>query len=103
MTSHFENNLDRVDANSQALSPVNFLQHTATIYPDNIAVIHGSVTTTYQQLFQRCKRFASALEKRALTKGSTVSIVAPNIPAHLEAHFAVPMTGAVLNSINVRL
>jgi fatty-acyl-CoA synthase len=103
VTSHFENNLDRVDANSQALSPVNFLQHTATIYPDNIAVIHGSVTTTYQQLFQRCKRFASALEKRALTKGSTVSIVAPNIPAHLEAHFAVPMTGAVLNSINVRL
>jgi fatty-acyl-CoA synthase len=103
VTSHYETNLDRVDANTQALSPVNFLQHTATIYPDNIAIIHGVAKTNYRQLLYRCRRLASALSKRGIVKGSTVSIVAPNIPAHLEAHFAVPMTGAVLNSINIRL
>ena len=103
MTSHYETNLDRVNANTQALSPVNFLQHTAAIYPDNVAVIHGLEKTNYRQLLQRCRRLASAFEKRGIAKGSTVSIVAPNIPAHLEAHFAVPMTGAVLNSINIRL
>ena len=103
MTSHYETNLDRVNANTQALSPVNFLQHTAAIYPDNVAVIHGLEKTNYRQLLQRCRRLASAFEKRGIAKGSTVSIVAPNIPAHLEAHFAVPMTGAILNSINIRL
>jgi fatty-acyl-CoA synthase len=103
VTSHYETNLDRVNANTQALSPVNFLQHTAAIYPDNVAVIHGLEKTNYRQLLQRCRRLASAFEKRGIAKGSTVSIVAPNIPAHLEAHFAVPMTGAVLNSINIRL
>ena len=103
MISHYDKNLDRVDANTQALSPVNFLPHTAAIYPDNIAIIHGLEKTSYRQLLQRCKRLASAFEKRGIAQGSTVSIVAPNIPAHLEAHFAVPMTGAVLNSINVRL
>jgi fatty-acyl-CoA synthase len=103
VTSHYEKNLDRVDANTQALSPVNFLPHTAAIYPDNIAIIHGLAKTSYRQLLDRCRRLASAFGKRGIAKGSTVSIVAPNIPAHLEAHFAVPMTGAVLNSINVRL
>ncbi|MFQ3322498.1 MAG: fatty-acyl-CoA synthase [Pseudomonadales bacterium] len=103
MTRHYKKNLDRVDANTQALSPVNFLQHTSTIYPDNIAVIHGLAKTNYRQLLHRCRRLASAFGKRGIAKGSTVSIVAPNIPAHLEAHFAVPMTGAVLNSINIRL
>ena len=103
MSSHYETNLDRVDANTQALSPVNFLQHTATIYPDNVAIIHGVVKTSYRHLLHRCRRLASALGKRGIVKGSTVSILAPNIPAHLEAHFAVPMTGAVLNSINIRL
>ncbi len=73
------------------------------MYPDKIATINGNIRHTWLEVFQRCTRFASALAKRGITRGDTVSIIAPNISEHFEVHFGVPMSGAVLNSINTRL
>jgi len=103
MKSPFDSDLDPVVANYLPLSPVGFLPHTATIFPDRTAVIHGDLRYSYQALLRRCESLARALLARGIGKGNTVSIIAPNVPAHLEAHFGVPMTGAVLNSINMRL
>ena len=99
----FESDLDQNQANHTPLTPVHYLAHTAAIYPDNTAVIHGDTRYNYAQLQGRCRQLTSALEQLGIGKGNTVSISAPNVPAHLEAHFGVPMTGAVLNSINIRL
>ncbi|MBB4212649.1 fatty-acyl-CoA synthase [Rhodothalassium salexigens DSM 2132] len=104
MTNPFEADfLARQEANHVPLSPVDFLLRTAEAYPDRVAVIHGRQRFTYAQMLERVRRLASALKGRGIGPGSTVSVLAPNIPPHLEAHFAVPMTGAVLNSINYRL
>jgi len=102
-SSPFDRGLPKTIANHSPLTPVQFLQHTASIYPDNTAVIHGDNHYNYTMLNQRCNQLASALDKLGIGVGNTVSIIAPNIPAHLEAHFGVPLTGAVLNSINTRL
>jgi fatty-acyl-CoA synthase len=99
----FETGLPQTAANFSAMTPAHFLRHAAGIYPDNTAVIHGDTRYDYATLQNRCTRLASALTKRGIGTGNTVSIIAPNIPAHLEAHFGVPMTAAVLNSINIRL
>ena len=99
----FESGLSQTPANHEAMTPVNFLKHTAAIYSENTAVIHGELRYNYAELERRCNQLASALSKLGVGAGSTVSIIAPNIPAHLEAHFGVPMSGAVLNSINIRL
>ncbi len=103
MSHPFSTDLDQVAANHMPLTPVGFLPHTATIFPDRDAVIHGKLRYSYRELLARCEALARALLARGIGPGSTVSIIAPNIPAHLEAHFGVPMTGAVLNSINIRL
>ncbi|MEE4660374.1 MAG: acyl-CoA synthetase [Halieaceae bacterium] len=103
MKNPFDSDLDPVAANHLPLSPVGFLPHTATIFPDRTAVVHGDLRYSYQALLWRCESLARALLARGIGRGSTVSIIAPNVPAHLEAHFGVPMTGAVLNSINIRL
>ncbi len=103
MSNHFNKDLDKVAANHQPLSPIDFLAHTATVFPGRTAVIHGGNRYSYHVLQQRCEALARALRARGIGKGDTVSIIAPNIPAHLEAHFGVPMSGAVLNSINIRL
>ncbi len=103
MNKPFETDLDRVAANHEVLSPVQFLHHAAAIFPQRTAVIHGNQAFSYAELERRCLRLASALNRRDIGAGNTVSIIAPNIPAHLETHFGVPMTGAVLNSINIRL
>ena len=103
MNKPFETGLDRVAANHEVLSPVQFLHHSAAIFPQHTAVIHGEQAYSYAELEQRCLRLASALAGRDIGSGNTVSIIAPNIPVHLEAHFGVPMTGALLNSINIRL
>lgn len=103
MSNIFESELPKNLANHTALTPVHFLSHAATTYPDNLAVVHGDLRYNYATLQQRCRRLASALSQHGIGPGDTVSVIAPNIPAHLEAHFAVPMTGAVLNSINIRL
>ena len=99
----FERDLDRGSANFAALSPVDFLVRAAIVYPDKTAVIHGPDKYTYREFERRCRRLASALAARGVGKGDTVSVMAPNVPALLEAHYAVPMLGAVLNALNVRL
>lgn len=103
MNHMYERGLDKVAANSQPLSPINFLNRTADVYPDKVAIIHGSRKITYKQYRTNVRRLASALTKRGVQKGDTVSILAANIPAFLDAHYGVPLTGAVLNSINIRL
>ena len=90
-------------ANFAALTPVSFLTRTAAVHPDHVAVIHGEQRITYRQLDERARRLASALARRGIRRGQTVSAMLPNVPAMLDAHFGVPMLGAVLNTINTRL
>jgi fatty-acyl-CoA synthase len=90
-------------ANFATLTPVSFLPRSAEIHPDRIAVIHGTRRYTYAQLYERARQLASALAKRGVRPGDTVSAMLPNVPAMIEAHFGVPMLGAVLNTINTRL
>ncbi|KAK9179218.1 hypothetical protein WN943_028417 [Citrus x changshan-huyou] len=90
-------------ANYMALTPLWFLDRAATVHPTRTSVVHGSTRYTWLQTYQRCRRLASALSKRSIGLGCTVAIIAPNIPAIYEAHFGVPMAGAVLNAVNIRL
>jgi fatty-acyl-CoA synthase len=101
--SVYEQHLDRTTANYVPLSPVSFLARAARVYGRRIAVIHGERRYTYAQFLERARRLASALARAGVGKGETVAIMAPNIPEMLEAHYAVPMLGAVLCSINIRL
>jgi fatty-acyl-CoA synthase len=95
--------LGRNSANYVALSPLSFLRRTAAVYPNRLSVIHGSFTTTWRDTYARSRRLASALAQRGVGRGDTVAVIAPNIPAMFEAHFGVPMVGAVLNALNTRL
>jgi fatty-acyl-CoA synthase len=95
--------LDQNAANHAPLTPLSFLDRTAEVYPDRIACLHGRQRITYRALHERCRRLASALERRGIRPGDTVAAMLPNIPAMLEAHYGVPMCGAVLNALNVRL
>jgi fatty-acyl-CoA synthase len=90
-------------ANYAALTPLGFLQRAAAVYPDKLAVVHGAVRFTYRQFDERCRRLADALRGRGVGRGDTVAVMAPNVPALLEAHYGVPMAGAVLNALNYRL
>jgi len=90
-------------ANFAPLTPVSFLPRSAELHPDRVAVIHGARRFTYADFHARARRLASALARRGIRKGDTVSVMLPNVPAMLEAHFGVPMAGAVLNTINTRL
>ncbi|NKN32501.1 acyl-CoA synthetase [Marichromatium bheemlicum] len=99
----YEQDLERRAANHEPLSPLTFIERTAAIYPHKLAMVHGEIRRDWAETYRRCRRLASALERRGIKPGDTVSIIAPNIPAHFEAHFGVPMAGAVLNSINTRL
>ncbi|MDB5334706.1 MAG: acyl-CoA synthetase [Planctomycetaceae bacterium] len=95
--------LEQNPANFEALSPLSFLPRAARTYPNRIAWIHGDRRVNYAEFYRRCRRLASALTAHGVRPGDTVSIMAANIPAMLEAHYGVPMTGAVLNTLNVRL
>ncbi len=95
--------LPRLPANHVPLSPISFLLRSARIYPNRIAVVHGARRYSYAQMRERCLRLASALSRAGIGPGDTVAVLAPNIPEMLEAHYAVPMTGAVLCTINIRL
>ena len=95
--------LGRNAANHVPLSPVSFLRRAAQTWPGKVAVRHGDAAFTYAQFESRCLRLASALERRGIGRGDTVAILAPNVPAMLEAHYAVPGLGAVLNALNYRL
>ena len=90
-------------ANHAPLSPLSYLSRTEAVHPNRIAVIHGTRRITWGQTGERCRRLASALAKLGITKGDTVAAMLPNIPEMFEAHFAVPMTGAILNALNIRL
>jgi fatty-acyl-CoA synthase len=90
-------------ANFNVLSPVSFLPRAAEIFPERVAVVHGSTRFTYAQLYERARRLASALARRGVRRGDVVAAMLPNVPAMLEAHYGVPMLGAVLNTINTRL
>lgn len=99
----YEFALDKNPANYVPLSPLTFLERSASIYPDYTAIVHGEIRQTWLQTYKRCVRLASALKSRGIGKGDTVAFMAPNIPAMFEGHFGVPMSGAVLNTLNTRL
>jgi fatty-acyl-CoA synthase len=90
-------------ANRRELSPLAFLPRAAEIYPQRVAIVHGERRITYAQFFERARRLASALAKRGVKRGDVVAAMLPNVPAMLDAHYGVPMLGAVLNAINTRL
>lgn len=95
--------LPRTPANFVALSPLRYLERAAYIYPHQNAIIHGSRQITWRETYLRCCQFAHQLQNLGISKNDTVSVLLPNVPAMLEAHFAVPMAGAVLNTLNTRL
>lgn len=99
----YEQHLDKNPANYVPLSPLSFLARSAEVYPDKPALIHGDLRQTWAETYRRCRRLASALTRRGIGAGDTVAVLAPNTPAMYEAHFGVPMAGAVLNTINIRL
>jgi fatty-acyl-CoA synthase len=101
--SPYETDLDRNPANYQSLSPITFLERAAKVFPDHIAIVHGNTRVSYAKFYERARRLASALAKRGIGKGDTVSVMLPNTPPMLEAHYGVPMLGAVLNCLNTRL
>ncbi|WP_410505680.1 acyl-CoA synthetase [Janthinobacterium sp.] len=95
--------LDKTPANFTALSPLSFMAKAAAVYPERIALIHGARRISWADTYVRCRRLASALLRRGVVAGDTVAVMAPNIPATYEASFGVPMMGAVLNTLNIRL
>ncbi|MBP2316460.1 acyl-CoA synthetase [Azospirillum soli] len=101
--SIFERDLAPGSANHVPLSPLSFLKRAAKVYPDKPAIVHGGRVITYAQMRDRVRRFAGALLGAGVGKGDTVSVLAPNVPALLEAHYGVPLAGAVLNALNTRL
>ena len=103
MANPYDIDLPRNPANFQPLTPLSLLERAAAVYPAQTAVIHGAETTTYHEFYARCRRLASALAKRGIGVGDTVSVMLPNVPPMLEAHYGVAMTGAVLHSMNTRL
>ncbi len=102
-TNPYDTDLDRNPANFQPLTPLSFLERSAAVFPDQIAVVHGPLRRTYREFYARARRLASALQQRGIGRGDTVSVVLANTPAMLECHYGVPMCGAVLNTINTRL
>ncbi len=99
----YDKDLDKNAANYVPLSPLSFLRRSAAVYPDRPAVLHGERRFTWAETYGRARRLASALQRRGIGKNDTVAVMAPNIPAIYEAHFGVPMAGAVLNTLNTRL
>ncbi|MDC1250401.1 long-chain-fatty-acid--CoA ligase [Pelagibacteraceae bacterium] len=101
--SHFNTNLDKNEANYVPLSPLTFLERTKDIYPNYEALVYESRSYTWGEVYKRCVKFASALDRLGVKTGDTVSIMAFNTPEIFEAHYAIPMVGAVINAINTRL
>jgi len=99
----YDRDLDPGPANYAPLTPLSFLERSAAVYPEKPALVHGEHTLTYREFLQRSRLLASALALRGIRPGDTISVMAPNVPALLEAHYGVPMTGAVLNALNYRL
>jgi fatty-acyl-CoA synthase len=103
MTNPFNTDLDRNPANYAPLTPLQFLERAAAVFPNHTAIVHGDLRISYAHFYARSRQLASALAKCSITRGDTVSALLPNTPAMLECHYGVPMAGAVLHSINTRL
>ena len=99
----YDTDLDRNAANFQPLTPLSFLERAAAVYPDQTAIVHGARSWNYRQFYARARQLASALARRGVKRGDTVSVMLANTPAMVEAHYGVPMCGAVLNTLNTRL
>ncbi len=95
--------LDKNQANHSPLTPLTFIERAAYIYPNKPSVVHGAERYTWAETYARCRRLASALARRGIGKNDTVAVMAPNTPPMVEAHFGIPMCGAVLNTLNTRL
>ena len=98
--SIYEQDLEKNSANYQPLSPISFLSRTRRVFPNHEAVAYGKIKRSYEEASNRCDLLASALLSKGISKNNTVSVMLPNIPEMWECHFGVPMSGAVLNSIN---
>ena len=103
MSSIYTEGLDQTPANFVALSPLTFLERAASVWPDRTAIVHGAIRRSWAETFVRCKKLAAALTQRGIGLGDTVALVGANTPETFEAHFGVPLSGAVLNAINTRL
>src|SRR5246127_641109 len=102
-TNPYESGLDKNAANYVPLTPIGFLLRSASAYPDRLPVAYGARRYSWRQALERCRRLAGALAARGVGRGDTVALMAPNIPEAFEGHFGVPMAGAVLNALNIRL
>ncbi len=103
MTTSYDAGLGKTPANYQPLTPLVFLERAAAVYPDHTAIIHGDARISYEAFYDRSRQLASVLATRGIGVGDTVSVMLSNTPSMLEAHYGVPMTGAVLHSVNTRL
>ncbi|MDO8888857.1 MAG: acyl-CoA synthetase [Hydrogenophaga sp.] len=103
MTSIFDRDLPRTEANFAPFSPLSFIERTAEVYPNRLAVVHGELRQSWGETYTRCRRLASALQRAGIGKNDTVAVMLPNTPPMVEVHFGVPMAGAVLNALNTRL
>ncbi|WP_024537860.1 acyl-CoA synthetase [Comamonas badia] len=101
--SIFDQHLDRNGANFAPFSPLSFIERTALVYPEQLAVVHGDLRQTWSQTYARCRQLASSLQRAGIGKNDTVAVMLPNTPPMVEAHFGIPMAGAVLNTMNTRL
>ena len=101
--NNFEQGMHKNDANFVSLTPISFLDRIKDVYPDYEAIVYKERKYSWRQVYDRCTRFASALTKVGISKGDVVSIMAANTPELFEAHYSVPMTGGVVNTINTRL
>jgi len=101
--SQYDTDLDKNRANYTPLSPLTFIERAAAVYPERVAQIHGDQRYSWAQTYERCRRLASALQQRGVGADDTVALMLPNIPAMFEAHFAIPMAGAVIHALNIRL
>src|SRR4051812_17484465 len=103
MKTAYDLDLDRAPANFQPLTPLMFLERAAAVFPKHTAIVHGARRWDYADFYARSRRLASALAKRGIKRGDTVSAMLANTPAMLECHYGVPMTQGVLNTLNTRL
>jgi fatty-acyl-CoA synthase len=103
MTSMYDQDLPQTPANFAPMSPLSFIERTAEVYPQRLAIVHGPLRQDWATTYRRCRQLASALSRAGIGKNDTVAVMLPNTPPMVEAHFGVPMAGAVLNTLNTRL
>src|ERR1700754_871508 len=101
--SQYNVGLDKTPANFVPLTPLSFLARSAAVYPNHVSAVYEGRRFTWSETYARCRRLASFLAGRGIGRGDTVAAMLPNVPAMNEAHFGVPMAGAVLNALNIRL